>query len=334
MQNLLTVENLSVIFKTEQGTVQAVRNVSFKVKQGEILGVVGESGSGKSVSMYSLMGLLAENAQITCNRMEFDGADINPCSFDDKKAYSAVMEDIRGRRMSMVFQDPMTFLNPTMKIGKQICEPIYNHTKLSKEEAQQRALELMTLVGIPSPETRINQYPFEFSGGMRQRIIIAIALANNPQLIIADEPTTALDVTIQAQVLDLIKYVKEKTDSSVILITHDLGVVASLCDRINIMYGGKIVETGTDQEIFYQPNHPYTKNLLSCICNPEEDEAELIPIAGSPPDLLMPPKGCPFVDRCTEAMKICKLQMPEYTILSQTHNSACWLNEWERRREK
>ena len=332
MNHLLTVENLSVKLKTEQGIVQAVRNVSFHVNEGEILGIVGESGSGKSVSMYSLMGLLADHADITCDKMEFDNMDINPCSFADKKAYTTVMEDIRGRRISMVFQDPMTFLNPTMKIGKQICEPIRNHTNLSKEEAKQRALELMALVGIPSPETRINQYPFEFSGGMRQRIIIAIALANNPRLIIADEPTTALDVTIQAQVLDLIKYIKEKTDSSVILITHDLGVVASLCDRVNIMYGGKIVETGTDQEIFYGPNHPYTRNLLSCICNPEEDEEELRPIEGSPPDLLMPPKGCPFVDRCTEAMKICKLQMPEYTVLSSTHISGCWLNEWERRR--
>ncbi len=331
MDNLLTTENLSVDFETDQGIVHAVRNVSFHLNKGEILGIVGESGSGKSVTMYSIMGLLGDTAHIQCGKMLFDGTDINPCSYQSKKAYSAVMRDLCGSRMAMIFQDPMTFLNPTMKIGKQLCEPILNHTSMTKQQARQRALELMSLVGIPSPETRIDQYPFEFSGGMRQRIIIAIALANNPKLIIADEPTTALDVTIQAQVLDLIKDISKKLQSSVILITHDLGVVASLCDRINIMYGGKIVETGTDKEIFYSPNHPYTKGLLSCICNPEDDSRELKPIPGSPPDLLQPPKGCPFVDRCDEAMKICKLQMPETTVLSPTHLSACWLNELTKR---
>ena len=331
MDNLLTTENLSVDFETDQGIVHAVRNVSFHLNKGEILGIVGESGSGKSVTMYSIMGLLGDTAHIQCGKMLFDGTDINPCSYQSKKAYSAVMRDLCGSRMAMIFQDPVTFLNPTMKIGKQLCEPILNHTSMTKQQARQRALELMSLVGIPSPETRIDQYPFEFSGGMRQRIIIAIALANNPKLIIADEPTTALDVTIQAQVLDLIKDISKKLQSSVILITHDLGVVASLCDRINIMYGGKIVETGTDKEIFYSPNHPYTKGLLSCICNPEDDSRELKPIPGSPPDLLQPPKGCPFVDRCDEAMKICKLQMPETTVLSPTHLSACWLNELTKR---
>ena len=331
MDNLLTTENLSVDFETDQGIVHAVRNVSFHLNKGEILGIVGESGSGKSVTMYSIMGLLGDTAHIQCGKMLFDGTDINPCSYQSKKAYSAVMRDLCGSRMAMIFQDPMTFLNPTMKIGKQLCEPILNHTSMTKQQARQRARELMSLVGIPSPETRIDQYPFEFSGGMRQRIIIAIALANNPKLIIADEPTTALDVTIQAQVLDLIKDISKKLQSSVILITHDLGVVASLCDRINIMYGGKIVETGTDKEIFYSPNHPYTKGLLSCICNPEDDSRELKPIPGSPPDLLQPPKGCPFVDRCDEAMKICKLQMPETTVLSPTHLSACWLNELTKR---
>ena len=281
MDNLLTTENLSVDFETDQGIVHAVRNVSFHLNKGEILGIVGESGSGKSVTMYSIMGLLGDTAHIQCGKMLFDGTDINPCSYQSKKAYSAVMRDLCGSRMAMIFQDPMTFLNPTMKIGKQLCEPILNHTSMTKQQARQRALELMSLVGIPSPETRIDQYPFEFSGGMRQRIIIAIALANNPKLIIADEPTTALDVTIQAQVLDLIKDISKKLQSSVILITHDLGVVASLCDRINIMYGGKIVETGTDKEIFYSPNHPYTKGLLSCICNPEDDSRELKPIRGS-----------------------------------------------------
>ena len=331
MDNLLTTENLSVDFETDQGIVHAVRNISFDVKKGEILGIVGESGSGKSVTMYSIMGLLGDTAHIHCDSMLFDGTDINPASYPGKKAYSAVMKRLCGSSMAMIFQDPMTFLNPTMKIGKQLCEPILNHTSMTKQQARQRALELMSLVGIPSPETRIDQYPFEFSGGMRQRIIIAIALANNPKLIIADEPTTALDVTIQAQVLDLIRDISKKLQSSVILITHDLGVVASLCDRINIMYGGKIVETGTDREIFYSPNHPYTKGLLSCICNPEDDSRELKPIPGSPPDLLQPPKGCPFVDRCDGAVSVCGFQMPETTVLSSTHLSACWLNELAKR---
>ncbi|MBQ6058686.1 MAG: ABC transporter ATP-binding protein [Clostridia bacterium] len=327
MDSLLTVKNLSVDFRTDQGTVHAVRGISFDVKSGEILGIVGESGSGKSVTMYSIMGLLTDNAEIRCDQLEFQGVDINPTHFEDKKGYLAAMKKLRGCSMSMIFQDPMTFLNPTMRIGKQLCEPILNHTNLTKQQAMQRALELMALVGIPSPETRIRQYPFEFSGGMRQRIIIAIAMANNPLLMIADEPTTALDVTIQAQVLELIRTVSKRMQSSVILITHDLGVVASLCDRIHIMYGGKIVETGTDQEIFYSPNHPYTAGLLSCIFDPREEHSELTPIQGSPPDLLSPPAGCPFVDRCEKAMKICKLKMPEYTQLSPTHSSACWLNE-------
>jgi len=327
MEKLLTVENLTVDFVTDEGTVHAVRDISFDVFPGEILGIVGESGSGKSVSMYSVMGLLRETAAIDCRTLRFDGEDINPCSYPDKKAYAGKMQEICGKSMAMVFKDPMTFLNPTMRIGKQLCEPILNHTNLSPKEARERALELMRLVGIPSPETRIDQYPFEFSGGMRQRIIIAIALANDPKLIIADEPTTALDVTVQAQVLDLIRDESRRLGSSVILITHDLGVVASLCDRINIMYGGKILESGTDEEIFYQPNHPYTKGLLSCICNPENDDAQLQPIPGSPPDLLQPPVGCPFVDRCEHAMKVCKLYMPEHTELSSTHRSACWLNE-------
>ena len=334
MEKLLTVEHLAVDFKTDQGTVHAVRDVSFDVGAGEILGVVGESGSGKSVTMYSIMGLLGDTASVQCGTLQLGETDINPCHYEKKKDYTAAMQNICGKTMAMVFQDPMTFLNPTMRIGKQLCEPILNHTKLTKKEARERALELMRLVGIPSPEKRIDQYPFEFSGGMRQRIIIAIALANNPRLIIADEPTTALDVTIQAQVLDLIRDVSRKLGSSVILITHDLGVVASLCDRINIMYGGKIVESGTDQDIFYRPNHPYTKGLLSCICNPEDDDHELTPIPGSPPDLLQPPAGCPFVDRCAQAMKICKERMPGKTVLSDSHVSYCWCNEAEKARKE
>lgn len=324
---ILTVKNLTVKFAAEQGIVHAVRDVSFGVGEGEILGIVGESGSGKSVSMYSVMGLLADNGQITADQIAFDGASINAADYPNKKAYEKKMQAVRGNTMTMIFQDPMTFLNPTISIGKQLMEPILNHTKMNQKQARDRAVELMTLVGIPSPETRLGQYPFEFSGGMRQRIIIAMALANNPKLIIADEPTTALDVTIQAQVLDLIKNLSKQMGSAVIMITHDLGVVASLCDRINIMYGGKIVETGTDKEIFYSPNHPYTKGLLACIKNPEENDKDLVPIPGSPPDLLKPPAGCPFVDRCDSAMKVCKYHMPPETQFSGTHRSACWLND-------
>ena len=276
MEKLLTVEHLTVDFKTDQGTVHAVRDVSFDVGAGEVLGVVGESGSGKSVTMYSIMGLLGDTAGVQCGTMQLGETDINPCHYEKKKDYTAAMQNICGKTMAMVFQDPMTFLNPTMRIGKQLCEPILNHTK----------------------------------------------------------PTTALDVTIQAQVLDLIRDVSRKLGSSVILITHDLGVVASLCDRINIMYGGKIVESGTDQDIFYRPNHPYTKGLLSCICNPEDDDHELTPIPGSPPDLLQPPAGCPFVDRCAQAMKICKERMPGKTVLSDTHVSYCWCNEAEKARKE
>ena len=323
---LLEVENLVTDFTTDQGTVHAVRDVSFTLEQGEALGIVGESGSGKSQTMYSIIGLLADNGIVNANKVVFDGKDINRNSFDKKKDYEDVMKDVRGNTMAMIFQDPMTFLNPIMKIGRQLEEPIKNHHKVSDKEAHEQALELMRKVGIPSPEKRIKQYPFEFSGGMRQRIIIAIALANSPKLIIADEPTTALDVTIQAQVLELIDELKNTIGSSVIMITHDLGVVAKLCDRIAIMYGGKIVEIGTDKEIFYDPKHPYTKGLLNCIANPDEDDdKELEPIPGSPPDLLNPPKGCPFVDRCSEALRICKEANPAVTTFSDTHQCSCWL---------
>ncbi|MBQ6221109.1 MAG: ABC transporter ATP-binding protein [Solobacterium sp.] len=323
---LLEVKNLSTEFTTAQGNVLAVRDVSFQVDQGEALGIVGESGSGKSQTMYSIIGLLADNGIITSGEVTFDGQNISRSQFKTKKDYDNFMRQFRGNSMAMIFQDPMTFLNPVIKIETQLVEPLMNHTKMNQSEARERALELMRKVGIPSPEKRIEQYPFEFSGGMRQRIVIAIALANNPKLIIADEPTTALDVTIQAQVLELIDELKVQGNSAIIMITHDLGVVAKLCDRIAIMYGGKIVEIGTDKDIFYDPKHPYTKGLLNCIANPEDDdEDELRPIPGSPPDLLNPPKGCPFVDRCEEAMKICKNYPPEVTVFSNTHQCSCWL---------
>ena len=329
---LLEVKNLSVEFDTDQGTVYAVRDVSFDLAPGEILGIVGESGSGKSVTMYAIMGLLAANTRSVRGQVVFDGQDISRSHYASEREYNRAMQKLRGKKLSMIFQDPMTFLNPVLTIEKQLTEPILNHTHMDRGQARLWALELMKQVGIPSPEKRIKQYPHQFSGGMRQRIIIAIALANSPKLIIADEPTTALDVTIQAQILDLLKNATRESGASTIMITHDLGVVASMCDRINIMYGGKLVETGTDEEIFYQPNHPYTQGLLSCINNPEADDRDLTPIPGSPPDLLKPPLGCPFVDRCEQAMQVCKLRMPEYTVFSKTHSSACWLNELQRRR--
>ena len=317
--SLLEIKNLTTSFATEQGKVQAVRGISLSVDQGEIVGIVGESGSGKSQSMYSVMGLLSENGTVEDGSILFDGQEISPARFEGTAAaHEKLMESIRGNSMAMIFQDPMSFLNPVLTIEKQLVEPLRNHKKMSAAELHQKAVELLTQVGIPSPEERLKQYPHQLSGGMRQRVIIAIALACDPKLIIADEPTTALDV--------MIKELKEKTGSGVILITHDLGVVASACSRVYIMYGGKIVETGLSDEIFYQPAHPYTSGLLACVNNPEEDN-ELRPIPGSPPDLIKPPVGCPFVDRCDKAMKICKLNMPPERNLSDTHVVRCWLTE-------
>ena len=325
---MLEVNHLTTEFTTENGIVRAVRDVSLHVEKGEVLGIVGESGSGKSQTMFSVMGLLARNGKVSEGSIKIDGEEISPAVITDSKEYESKMDRIRGNDMAMIFQDPMTFLNPVLRIQTQLIEPIINHNPgISKKEAIERAIELMRKVGIPSPETRIRQYPFQFSGGMRQRIIIAIALACDPKVIIADEPTTALDVTIQAQVLELISNLKDEIDSSIIMITHDLGVVASICDRIAIMYGGKIVEQGTTDEIFYDPKHPYTKGLLSCISNPEElERKELHPIPGSPPDLLNIADNCPFADRCENAMKVCKMAMPEMKQVRDTHLCSCWLN--------
>lgn len=326
---LLDIKNLTTEFNSENGVVKAVRDVSFYVDKGEAVGIVGESGSGKSVTMLSVMGLLSENGEVVSGEIEFNGKDISPITLNKqgKKAYENVMQKIRGKEMGMIFQDPMTFLNPVLKVGKQLTETILQHEKVTKDEANKRAINLLNLVGIPNPEKRLHQYPHEFSGGMRQRLIIACALSCNPKLIIADEPTTALDVTIQAQVLELIEKLQKETDTSVLMITHDLGVVAAMCSRIIIMYGGKIVEQGTADEIFYEGKHPYTLGLLNSVTNPDSDIKEpLIPIPGSPPDLLHPPAGCPFVDRCDRSMKICKTYMPEYTVFSDTHQCACWLN--------
>lgn len=322
-ENILEIKNLSVEFCTFDGVVKAINGMSFDVPRGKTVGLVGETGAGKTTTALSVMGLVqSPPGVITEGEILFDGEDL-------LKAGEAKLRKYRGDKISMIFQNPMTSLNPVYTVGRQIANVIMQHQNVNKAEAEKRAGDMLEVVGIPRERTA--NYPHEFSGGMRQRVCIAMGLACNPSLLIADEPTTALDVTIQAQVLDLIRDMKEKMNSSVIMITHDLGVVASLCDRILIMYGGKIVESGSDREIFYDPKHPYTRGLLQCVHNPEKKE-KLKPIAGSPPDLLKPPAGCPFVDRCPEAMKVCKLYMPEVTTYSATHQCACWLEEANRRK--
>jgi oligopeptide transport system ATP-binding protein len=321
VQSLLEVRDLQVSFSTYAGEVQAVRGVTFDLRRGETLAIVGESGSGKSVTAKSIMRLNPEaNTIVRGGEILFEGQDI-------LKLSQKRMQDIRGPKIAMVFQDPMTSLDPTMKIGRQITESLKEHLGLSGQRAKERAIELLTLVGIPNPEDRSKQYPHQFSGGMRQRVVIAIALACDPQILIADEPTTALDVTIQAQILELLRELQEQLGMSVILITHDLGVVAHTAHRVAVMYGGKIVETGTLREIFYNPQMPYTWGLLSSIPLPTADRSqELIPIPGSPPDMHDPPKGCPFTPRCPYAMRICAEEMPEYTTFSSEHKAACWLH--------
>ena len=320
-QSLLEVRDLQVSFSTYAGEVQAVRGVSFDLRRGETLAIVGESGSGKSVTAKSIMKLNPEaNTIVRGGEILFEGQNILKLS--EKR-----MQDIRGPKIAMVFQDPMTSLDPTMRIGRQITESLRKHLGMSKEAANKRAIELLTLVGIPNPEQRIKQYPHQFSGGMRQRVVIAIALACDPQILIADEPTTALDVTIQAQILELLRELQEQLGMSVILITHDLGVVAHTAHRVAVMYAGKVIETGTLREIFYNPQMPYTWGLLASIPLPTADRSqELIPIPGSPPDMLDPPKGCPFTPRCPYAMRICAEEMPEYTTFSTEHKAACWLH--------
>jgi oligopeptide transport system ATP-binding protein len=317
---VLQVKNLEISFRTYAGEVQAVRGVTFDLRRGETLAIVGESGSGKSVTAKSIMRLLPEaNSLVKGGEILFDGSDL--LSLSDKQ-----MQDVRGPKIAMVFQDPMTSLDPTMRVGRQITESLKKHLGMSGNRARERAVELLEMVGIPNAEDRVKQYPHQFSGGMRQRVVIAIALACDPQILIADEPTTALDVTIQAQILELLRDLQERIGTSVILITHDLGVVASTARRVVVMYGGKIVETGTVREIFYNPQMPYTWGLLSSIPLPTADRSQdLIPIPGSPPDMLEPPKGCPFTPRCPYAMQICAEEMPEYTTFSAEHRAACWL---------
>lgn len=321
MEKILEVKDLAVSFKTFFGEVEAVRGISFEVGKKETVAIVGESGCGKSVTANSIMQLLPmPPAFFKAGQINFNGE--NLLNRTEKE-----MQQIRGNQISMIFQDPMTSLNPTMKIGKQIVEGLVKHKHISHAEAKKKAVEMLDLVAVPQPEKRIDQYPHEFSGGMRQRVMIALAMISDPQLLIADEPTTALDVTVQAQILDLMKSLQERLDMSIILITHDLGVVADTSDRVVVMYAGQIVEQGLTDEIFKNPSHPYTKKLLASV--PRLDmkrEESLHSIEGTPPDLYIPPKGCAFYDRCDVAMKVCKDHMPDFTKHSESHYSRCWLN--------
>ena len=321
-EKILEVKNLEVSFKTYAGISHAVRGIDFNLHKGETLAIVGESGCGKTVSSKAIMRLLPESNTLINENSEvlFHGEDLLKKSENE-------MVSIRGSKISMIFQDPMTSLNPTMKIGDQIAESILIHRQISKEEAYKEALEMLQLVKIPNAEKRMKQYPFEFSGGMRQRAMIAIALACKPEILIADEPTTALDVTIQAQVLSLMKELNERLGTATILITHNLGCASSICDRIIVMYGGKIMEEGTTEEIFYEPHHPYTMGLLNSVpkVTGEASKERLVPILGTPPDMLHPPTGCPFYPRCKYAMKVCaSMPVPEQYI-SDTHRVSCFM---------
>ncbi len=318
-ENLLEVKDLEVTFFTYAGEVKAVRKINYTLKPGEVMGIVGESGSGKSVSSFGVLGLIPEPGKVIGGSILFDGKDVTKLSEKE-------MLKIRGKDVSMIFQDPMTSLNPVYTVGNQIDEVLKKHTDLNKEQRRARIIELFTLVGINQPERRIKQYPFEFSGGMRQRVMIAMALSCNPKLLIADEPTTALDVTIQAQILELMKELKEKINMAVIFITHDLGVVSEICDRISVMYAGVIIETGTSDQIFYNPQHPYTWGLLASVPKINADKHErLIPIEGNPVDLINPPAGCPFAPRCKYCMKACLTKMPPACRVEEDHVVSCWL---------
>mgnify|MGYP001005132998 FL=1 len=321
---LLNIQNERLSFFTPAGEVKALNDISIQMNEGDVLGIVGESGSGKSVTAYSIMGLTDRAGRLIGGTIEFNGHKINEMSEKE-------LQKIRGNEVSIIFQDPMTSLNPVYTIGNQIREVIMLHTNKDKKQAQERAIELLTLVGINEPEKRLKQYPHELSGGMRQRVMIAIALACEPKLLIADEPTTALDVTIQAQILELMMELKNKIGMSIIMITHDLGIVASICQKIAVMYAGKIVEYGTVDDIFYNPKHEYTKGLLNSIPKlTDKEHKRLVPIEGTPVDLLNPPKGCPFAPRCNSCMKVCIKHMPEYTQISDDHYSACWLLQKEK----
>lgn len=315
---LLEVNDLHTSFFTDSGEVKAVNGVSFSLEKGKVLGIVGESGSGKSVTAYSIMQILAPTGKIVSGSIKLDSQELVGC--DEK-----TMKDVRGNKVSIIFQDPMTSLNPTYTIGNQLIEAILLHTNRDKKQAKQRAVEMLKLVNVNEPEKRMKQYPFELSGGMRQRVMIAMALACEPDILIADEPTTALDVTIQAQILELMKSLQQELGMAIIMITHDLGVVAQMCDEIIVMYAGSICEQGTADEIFYNPQHEYTKGLLRSIPSATSAGTKLQPITGTPIDLLNMPKGCAFAPRCDAAMKICITDKPQRVQINENHASSCWM---------
>ncbi|WP_417247894.1 ABC transporter ATP-binding protein [Celeribacter sp.] len=319
---VLSVRDLHTEYRTGRGTVQAVRGVDLTLQRGEILGLVGESGSGKSVTCMSIIKLLKRGGHITSGAAEFDGRDLLQLS-------ERQLEKVRGEKIAVVFQDPMSALNPTMTVGKQIVEVLLQHRKMSKKAARARAVELFELVRIPSAQTRIDSYPHEFSGGMRQRVMIAIALACDPDILIADEPTTALDVTIQRQILALLKELRDRLGMAIILVTHDLGVIAETADRVMVLYGGQVMEEARVADLFASPQHPYTRGLLAAIPDPREAGRPLSPVRGSPPDMRTPPPGCPFAPRCPQAMRICQTPPPLYTVndtpaLRDGQRARCW----------
>ena len=318
-ENILSVQNLHPSVHTDKGEVKAVNGVTFNLEKGKILGIVGESGSGKSVTAYSIMRILEKNGRITEGKILYKGQDI--AEFSEKQ-----MREFRGKCCSIIFQDPMTSLNPVFTVGNQLREAIELHTDRKGKEAEARAIEMLTLVGVNEPEKRVKQYPYELSGGMRQRVMIAMALACEPDILIADEPTTALDVTIQAQILELMQSLQKKLGMAIIMVTHDLGVIADMCDEIIVMYGGRVCERGTAEDIFYRPHHEYTKGLLRSIPNVDRIGEKLIPIPGTPINLLNMPKGCAFCPRCEEAMKICIEEQPPEMQMPDGHFASCWLN--------
>jgi len=324
---LMKVEGLKVSFFTPAGEVKAVGGISYDIKYGEVMGIVGESGSGKSVEAYSIMGLLQSPGKVIGGSIEFEGEDV--LSYSKKQ-----MEDFRGNKVSMIFQNPMTCLNPVYIIGDQLIEAVRVHHRISSKEAWNKAIEMLELVGINNPQKRMTQHPHELSGGMRQRVMIAMGLICSPKLLIADEPTTALDVTIQAQILELMKEIQKKTGMAIVFITHNLGVVAEICDKVAVMYAGRIVEKGLVNDIFYDPKHPYTVGLLKSMPRVDAEEYErLVPIAGTPVDMLNPPAGCPFGPRCEHCMKICLRKTPPLFSVGEGHESACWLLAKEEAKE-
>ena len=324
---LLEVKDLKTSFFTAAGEVKAVNGVSFSLDRHKVLGIVGESGSGKSVTAYSIMQILDANGRIVGGSIKLDGQEL-------VGAGEKVMKTVRGNKISIIFQDPMTSLNPTYTIGHQLIEAITLHTDRDKKQAWDRAVELLKLVNVNEPEKRMKQYPFELSVGMRQRVMIAMALSCEPDILIADEPTTALDVIIQAGILELMKSLQDQLGMAIIMITHDLGVVAQLCDEIIVMYAGSICERGTAEDIFYDPHHSYTKGLLKSIPTVDMDDKKLEPITGTPIDLLNMPKGCPFAPRCDDAMHICINQTCDYVQINEHHSSACWMNVKEMMEEQ